>query len=151
MTIAAGQIIRASHVDDLVTTYFQAATANTNWAAGSGNVRQDVAGLTFSVTTINPNAIVLAWWTIDVNITTLASNNNFQFRLEVDGVAQPGLAIASTTTNLFRVTPGSQALVTHTTPGTFIYKITGLSGAAAAACTAAQSTSMMSALCIDRP
>ena len=149
MTIAAGGIIRASHVSELVKRQHQASTGTTTWTAGSGNVRQNVTGLTFDVVTKYPNARVLVWWVIDCLITTTSAGNNFQFRLEVEGVAQGPLAIWPTT-DASRGTPAAIHELLHADPGTYTYQITGLSGAAAAACQLAGGLSLMSALVIDK-
>lgn len=146
--VAAGNLIRASDINNLVTPKFAASTANTVWSAGSGNVRQDVAGLTFDVTTINPNAVVTVTWCIDCLIVTTAASQNAQFRLEVDGVAQGPLAIWPTVT-VARGTCAATHQVIHASPDTYTYKITGISGASGAAFQVGAGLATMSAIVVD--
>lgn len=148
--VAALNIIRASDINNLVTPYYQASTGATTWAAGSGNVRQSVTGLTFDVITRNPNAVVDVAWFIDCSVTTADAGDNFQFRLEIDGVAQGPLAICSTT-SVARFTVSAGMQVVHPSPGTYTYAITGIGTVAAAAAAVGSGLATMKAICIDLP
>lgn len=146
--VAAGNLIRATDLNNLAKPYYAASTGSTTWTTGTGNVRQDVAGLTFDVVTINPNALVVVTWVVDVLMVTTVAANNFQFRLEVDGVPQGPLAIFPTTAT-GRGTCAATMMLTHATPDTYTYKITGLSGSATAGATAGSGLCTMTAIAVD--
>lgn len=146
--VAAGNEIRASDINNLVRLYNSASTAPTTWAAGAGNVRQNVVGLTFDVVTINPNAIVDVSWFVDVSITTLSAGGNMQFRLEVDGVAQTPLAIYSSSA-VARGTCAAGTQVLHAAPGTYTYQISGIGTAAAIGAAVGSGLATMRALAWD--
>lgn len=146
--VAAGNLIRASELNDLVKGYYAASSGATTWVAGSGNVRQDVTGLTFDVVTRNPNAVVDVAWIIDVSVTTISAGGNFQFRLEIAGVAQTPLAIHSTTA-VARDTCSAGLQVVHAVPGTYTYKVTGIGTAAAPACTVGAGLATLRAIALD--
>lgn len=146
--VAAGNLVRASDVNNLLTTYYAFSSGATTFAGGSSNVRQDIAGLTFDVTTINPNAEVVVTYCVDCSVSTIAAGNSYQFRLEVDGVAQQGFASCPTGL-LGRYTPTNVVRVTHATPGTYTYQVTGISGSATPAATCASGISNMVAIVKD--
>jgi hypothetical protein len=144
--VAAGNLIRATDTNDLIKIYYAFSTAGNTFGAGSA--RQDIAGLTFAVTTVNPNAEVAVTFCVDCTITTTQAGQSYQFRLEVDGVAQQGFASWPTATAA-RGTPSNCVRVTHPTPGTFTYQVTGITGGATAAATCVAGISNMIAIAKD--
>lgn len=146
--VAAGNLIRATDLNNLVRPYYAFSTGSNTFSAGSANVRQDITGLTFDVVTVNANAMVVVTYAVDCNVTTTQVNNSFQFRLEVDGAAQQGFASIPTDT-LGRGTATQCLRITHASPGTFNYKVTGICGNANAAAVCSGGISNMVATVID--
>lgn len=148
MTIAAGQIVRASQLADLLRVEFAASNLNNSFVAGTSNVRQDLNGVTFNVTTTNPNAQVIVTFVMDASVTTIAAGQIIEARLEVDGVAQPGTAKADTA-DVSRETVSQTITVVHPAPGTFTYKITAVCSNSTPSVTVAATSTTMTALVID--
>lgn len=149
MSPVAGQIIRATDIANLIVPQFVIASAATTFVTGTGNVRQDIAGLTFDVTTVNPDAEVLVQWFVDCIVNT-AVVGNFQARLEIDGVPESPLAIWPTNTVNVRGTAGQQMQKSHPTPGTYTYKITGACSSATGGATINTNGTTLSALVVDQ-